>query len=211
MHPIDHIKQFANITPELEINLHNVMREMNCNKGDLIQGVKNLNVYSSYIVKGSARVFYTEKGREHTVSFSFDNEFVVISPNMMAKYPETVAVQFLEPTEVIGVPHLKVKNLLEESRSVPDTEGLLFLNASLLQYCRFLEERVYVMQTLNAAERYRWALKRYPRLDECATTTQIASFLGVTKETLYRIRGGKYVADGHSTHHAPHDDKLAKQ
>ena len=33
-----------------------------------------------------------------------------------------------------------------------------------------------------------------PRLGEVATTTQIASFLGITKETLYRIRGGKYSA-----------------
>lgn len=48
------------------------------------------------------------------------------------------------------------------------------------------------MQTLNATQRYRWLINRYPRILESATTTQIASYLGLTKETLYRIRNNKY-------------------
>ena len=60
------------------------------------------------------------------------------------------------------------------------------------QHVLALEERLDALQTMSAEERYRWALKRYPRITECATLTQIASFLGVTKETLYRIKSGKY-------------------
>jgi hypothetical protein len=57
-----------------------------------------------------------------------------------------------------------------------------------------LEERITVLQHYSARERYLWALERYPRLTECATVTQIASFLGLTKETLYRIRSDNYIA-----------------
>ena len=82
--------------------------------------------------------------------------------------------------------------MLNESGSIDDTAGLIFLTTSLLQYATQLEERVGVMQSLGADERYRWVLHRYPRITECANTTQIASFLGMTKETLYRIKSGKY-------------------
>lgn len=68
----------------------------------------------------------------------------------------------------------------------------MFLNTTLAIYTSYLEERIYTLQCMNATERYDWAIKRYPRLTEYATVTQIASFLGLTRETLYRIRSGKY-------------------
>jgi CRP-like cAMP-binding protein len=163
VHPIDVIKKFGTITPEQELSLRNLMCDYMFQKGDVIQGVKNLTSFVYFLTKGSARLFYTEHGREHTSSFSFSDEFIVVPRHILLVYPETVAVEFLEPSTVIFVPHLQVRNLLESDRA-----------------------------TLDAEQRYRWVLNRYPRLTDCATTTQIASFLGVTKETLYRIKNGKY-------------------
>lgn len=192
MHPLDVIHKFAHINPELEESLKSVMREHRFRKGDTIRGMKNLITYSYFISSGSARVFYTSRSKEHTFEFAFENEFIMISPPMIRKLGETITVQFLEPTTVIFTPHLRIKELLNESGSIDDTAGLLFLTTSLLQYTAQLEERVGVMQSLSADERYRWVLHRYPRITECANTTQIASYLGMTKETLYRIKSGKY-------------------
>ncbi len=192
MHPIDHIRKFAKLTPALEANLRKVMREHVFAKGDVVQGVKDLSSYAYFLTKGAACLFYTAGGKEHTFSFAFAGEFVMLSRHVAIAHPDTVAIHFLEPTHVIFVPHLKVKNLLDDYDAVTDTEGLLFLNVALLHYKQFLEERVDVMQSLSADERYRWVMKRYPRLSECATTTQVASFLGLSKETLYRIKGERY-------------------
>ncbi len=192
MHPIDHIRKFAKLTPALEANLRKVMTEHVFAKGDVVQGVKDLSSYAYFLTKGAARLFYTAGGKEHTFSFAFAGEFVMLSRHVAIAHPDTVAIHFLEPTHVIFVPHLKVKNLLDDYDAVTDTEGLLILNVALLHYKQFLEERVDVMQSLSADERYRWVMKRYPRLSECATTTQVASFLGLSKETLYRIKGERY-------------------
>ena len=62
----------------------------------------------------------------------------------------------------------------------------------MMAHVKYLEERVMLLQTASAPERYRWMEKRYPRVIERATMTQVASFLGITKETLYRIRSNKY-------------------
>lgn len=192
MHPIDRIKSFARMTPEIEAGLYNLMKEQTFKKGETIHGIVNLSNYSYYIKQGAARVFITTGGKEQTLSFSFDDEYIVVTQQSLRDQPDTIAIQFLEPTNIIYIPHFKVKEFLTDSTKVETTSSLLFLNAALLCYTSFLEERIYIMQTLNATQRYQWILKRYPRILETATATQIASYLGLTKETLYRIRNNKY-------------------
>ncbi|MDE6359926.1 MAG: Crp/Fnr family transcriptional regulator [Muribaculaceae bacterium] len=192
MHPIDHIKSFARMTPELEATLRSLMKEQSFRKGDTIRGAINLTNYSYYIKHGAARVYVTNGGKEHTLSFSFDDEFIIATQQSIKDDPDTIAIQFLEPTEIIYLPHLKVKDILTDSTTVETTSSLLFLNAALIRYTNFLEERLHIMQTYNATQRYQWVIKRHPRILETAPATQIASYLGLTKETLYRIRNNKY-------------------
>ncbi|HEY4787467.1 MAG TPA: hypothetical protein VIH57_15520, partial [Bacteroidales bacterium] len=52
----------------------------------------------------------------------------------------------------------------------------------------WLEERVYSLQSLNAQERYLQLLDRQPHLVQQIPLTYIASFLGISLETLSRIR-----------------------
>lgn len=192
MHPIDHIKSFARMTPEIEASLRSLMKEQSYKKGDIIRGAINLINYSYYIKRGAARVFVTSGGKEHTLSFSFDDEFIIATQQSLKDNPDTIAIQFLEPTETIYFPHHKIKDNLNDSTTVETTSSLLFLNAALLRYTSLLEERLYIMQTLNATQRYKWVIKRHPRILETAPATQIASYLGLTKETLYRIRNNRY-------------------
>ncbi len=192
MHPIEHIKTFAKMTPEIEASLRSLMKEKSFRKGDTIRGAFNLTHYSYYIKRGAARVYVTSGGKEHTLSFSFDDEFIIAPQQSIKDDPDTIAIQFLEPTEIIYLAHLKVKDILIDSTAIETTSSLLFLNAALIRYTSFLEERIHVMQTLNAPQRYQWVIKRHPRILETAPATQIASYLGLTKETLYRIRNHKY-------------------
>ncbi len=180
------------MTPEIEATLYGLMREQSFKKGDTIRGAVNMTNYSYYIKKGAARVFITTGGKEHTLSFSFDDEFIITTQQSLRDQPDTIAIQFLEPTEIIYIPHHKIKDKLSDSTDIETTSSLLFFNASLIRYAGFLEERIYIMQTMNATQRYQWVLKRHPRILETATATQIASYLGLTKETLYRIRNNKY-------------------
>ena len=199
MHPIDQIRHFTAMTPELETRLRSLMRDETFAKGNVIHHSVILRKGMFYINPGAARVFYTAGGTEHTCWFAFTDQYVIIPHQLTTLHSETAAIQFLEPTSVTVLPETSIKNELEESGAVIDSEALLFINAALSQYIALLEERIDVLQTLNATERYRWAMRRFPRLSGCATATQIASFLGITKETLYRIKGGKYAGRRRAT------------
>lgn len=101
MHPIDHIRQFAKLAPEVERRLRAMMRQERFPKGYIIQGSQTLSANAFYIVSGAARLFYTHRGREHTISFAFSDQFALVPRNISRRYGDTLAVQFLEPSTLI--------------------------------------------------------------------------------------------------------------
>lgn len=96
-------------------------------------------------------------------------------------------MQFMEDTEVCYIP----VNSLDNNADIATAEIYRFIAESIGNYADYLEELV-VMLRMDARQRYEWVINKYPRLLELISITQLASFLNVTKETLYRIRSGKY-------------------
>lgn len=194
-HPIDHIRKHIDLTPELEASLRSLMQERSYRRGDTIQFTSLLRGNAFYIQQGSARVFYIQGGKEHTFSFAFANQFVTLSMFLMDNPDSQLTIEFLEPTVVIFVPITDVRSILAEYTTHNMAEMATFIITALLENQRSLEERTLMYQSYSAEKRYHWLIERYPHILEHATITQIASFLGVTKETLYRIRSGKYNAN----------------
>ena len=191
-HPIDHIRTHLEIPPEMEQSLRSIMPQHTFKRGETISAISDMRSNVFYIQNGAARVYYLKSGKEHTYSFAFDDEFVTLSPYLW-KTPDNIpTIEFLEPTEVIFVPIPGTHFLMQDYAREHLAEASTFLLTALIEHTHFLEERIFVLQTASATERYKWLINRYPKILERATITQIASYLGVTKETLYRIRAGKY-------------------
>ncbi len=190
-HPIDIIKQFVTISPEGEKKLLAAMCERVFARGERITGAATLSSRAFFILTGAARVCFIHGGKDHTVSFAFDEEFVYLPHIELTKEPETIAIEFLEPTRLLYVP-TSVKDILKKEATIAEKEALLFLNVALVMQNSLLEERLYVNRTCKAPELYRWAVTRFPKLPKVANLSQIASFLGLTRETVYRIHSGCY-------------------
>ena len=191
-HPIEHIKKFMALTSGEENELRAMMVERSMKRGESIRGSVNLGSFAFFLSKGAARIYYILKGKEHTIDFIFDNGFLVVPHTVLRQAPDTVTIQFLEPSVIIYVPHLRIKDFLKGAAGLNNHQALIFLNTALIAHNNILEERMNMMQNHSSTEKYQWMLEHYPRIQERATITQIASFLGLTKETLYRIRSGKY-------------------
>ncbi|MCM1070465.1 MAG: hypothetical protein NC210_01790 [[Clostridium] fimetarium] len=190
-HPIDFIKQFATLSPEGEERLRSAMRERSFARGERITGAATLSSRAFFILTGAARVCFIHGGKDHTISFAFDEEFVHLSHIGLTKEPETIAIEFLEPTRLLYIP-TSVKDILKEEATIAEKEALLFLNVALAMHVFQLEERIYIGRTCKAPELYNWAITRFPKLTKVANLSQIASFLGLTRETVYRIHSGNY-------------------
>ncbi len=191
-HPIDHIRERIDISPEQEAALCSLMRRHTFRRGETLSALNDIRMYVFFIVKGSARVFYLRGSKERTFSFALDDEFVMLSRTLMDRPYSQMTIEFLEPTEVIFIPLSDMRTLMREMAVSHIAEISTVVMTALHELTLVLEERLLMFQSASAVERYNWFVGRYPKILERATITQIASFLGVTKETLYRIRAGKY-------------------
>ena len=195
-HPIDILRKLHNFPDEIIERVQELMVDEHVRKGYCIESLRPTPGGTAfYIKKGAARTFYIDKGREYTLSFAFDDDFIITNTLTGIGPGVPMNVMFLEDSDIVTFVHSEMHQTIHEDISdVSPLEWTMFLNAILYEYAGYLEERLFNLYNASARERYEWVLRRYPRLGEVATTTQIASFLGITKETLYRIRGGKYSA-----------------
>lgn len=190
-HPVEILRKVFSLTPQMIERLNSSMKEEHVPKGTTIDGRKIIQENSYYISHGAARAYYIRDGKEHTMSFAFDDEYLMTRIVLNSK-DIPLSIKFIEDSDIISIPVHLFRDELRQTAEANTVEALMFLSTTLLYYNNYLEERIYTLQCMNARERYTWAINRYPRLLECATITQVASFLGVTKETLYRIKSGKY-------------------
>lgn len=177
---------------EMEKSLSHLMTERKFRRGDTIQDNNALRTKSLFIKKGMARAYYILKGREHTYTFSVENEIIMI-PVSLFRIPDSIqAIEFLEDTEILEFSHADIKTAIINFSKEHIAEVASAIISRIIAHTQTIEERMLVFQSMGAEERYQWFKGMYPRILERANITQIASFLGVTKETLYRIRSGKY-------------------
>ena len=192
LHPIEHIKKYIPIPPEIEHRLKSLMQQHTFKRRDTINTISVLRSNTFFIVEGAARVFFVQGGKDHTTSFAFADQFVTLSHHLLNNPYSNVTIEFLAPTTVIFIPRPSANQPRPMLDPETEAEVRTFIITALIDNCRQLEERVEIMQSTSATERYNWLISRYPQVLEYATITQIASFLGVAKETLYRIRAGHY-------------------
>lgn len=189
---LDELKRFGEQNPSVIDALKPLLQEQTYKRRDTISAIGEMRSNLYFIISGSARVYYLSSGIEHTYSFAFEDELLSLSYPLLANKDYLATIEFLETTRVAI---LKLDAFQTSIRSLDNTvmqqvSGRVF--SLLIRHSVKLEERLVMMQTCSAPERFRWLINRYPKILERANITQIASYLGVTKETLYRIRSGKY-------------------
>lgn len=185
---IDLLSEELHLTPLTKERLKSLTTILKFKKGDTLTQKKDIQGRFFLIKSGAARVYYLKDGKDITTWFAFEKDLLISIRSRFSRqeYPEFI--EFLEDTEVISIQ----RDTQKEEESVPSVFVYSMVNRILLAYSQFLEERVIILQHKTAKERYEWVVTRYPHLLQRATLGQIASYLGITKETLYRIRSGKY-------------------
>ena len=142
--------------------------------------------YFYFIEKGVARIYYYKNGKEITEWIALDNQFFLSITSFFQRTPSHLIIQVIEPSVVYGIHHDDFMNLADKYH---DIERLLrkMVTGSLI----FSQIRMDSIQFESAQQRYEKLLQRTPQIVQRVPLTYIASFLGITLETLSRIRSQK--------------------
>lgn len=135
-----------------------------------------------HILIGSCRLFYYQNDREITSWFAFESE-TITSSSFFSRQPGDEFVETLEPTTVIQISHEKQQTLFVK---YPEAERYVRLQQE--QLIIRLEQRLKGLLFQTAHDRYEHLLKVFPSIMLRVPHHMIASYLGITPETLSRMR-----------------------
>lgn len=139
--------------------------------------------YTYIMLSGLVRIFYEKNGEEINSMFIEENDFFIATDSFYSRKPGDLNIQALQPSLIARIHHDKLQQLYIRY------PHLNFVGRVITeQYFRKSEERLTVLRRQSAEDRYLFMLQHYPSLVNRVPVKYLASYLGMTFETLSRIR-----------------------
>lgn len=138
----------------------------------------------AFVNSGCLRQYSTDaRGEEHVIQFAIRDWWIGDMQSFLTGEPAAYSIDAVQDTEVLMIGRAAREQLLE---TAPGAERFfrLLLEAHFLATSR----RIEALLRSSAEERYLAFLKTYPALVEEIPQGQIASYLGITPQSLSRIR-----------------------
>jgi CRP-like cAMP-binding protein len=155
-------------------------------KDHLLLREHTVSDYIYFIEKGAARIFYHKKEKEVTEWVALDRQFFLSITSFFQRTPSHLIIQTLEPSSIYGIHHNDLMALADKHHAVEKMLRKMITLSLILS-----QQRMDSIQFETAHERYEKLVKQSPGIIQRVPLSYIASFLGVTLETLSRIRGQK--------------------
>ncbi len=180
---LEHLRDIITINNELAETLTSSFSIKAYIKGETCVSANGKCDTLFFINKGMLRGFHFEDGKEVTDWLAQEGEFATCFYAFISQKNSTEHIEVLEDSILTPISY---KQLQELYASFPATERIGRLITE--NYYIKLEERLQNLKLKSAKERYHHLLETNPLLLNRASLGQIASYLGISQETLSRIR-----------------------
>ncbi|MEM7658423.1 MAG: Crp/Fnr family transcriptional regulator [Bacteroidota bacterium] len=190
MSPAYHIYQqsMLAIYPELSSEEWHYLQEHTClesrkRKTHVLQAGE-VQKSIPFVVSGLIRGYYhNEKGEDITISFAKEHGYVTHYAAFLAQTPSQYSFQCLEDSEIIQLPYEAMQAGYRQFQGL-ERFGRLIAE----QILSFQQQRITAFQFLSAEERYLQFLADFPDLFHRVSLSHLASYLGIQRPSLSRIR-----------------------
>jgi CRP-like cAMP-binding protein len=142
------------------------------------------NVSNDYfVVKGLLKAYHVDKeGKEYIMQFAMEDWWVTDYQAYFSQTKATLNIDCIEEAEILCLSLHNRDKICAELHKIEH----FFRRKSNMGYVA-LQRRILSMLNSNAKERYEQLLLQYPTLFQRVPKTLIASYLGVSRETLSRF------------------------
>ncbi|WP_372775112.1 Crp/Fnr family transcriptional regulator [Mangrovibacterium sp.] len=182
-----YINKWSNVTKEDEATIISAFEPVSIQKKKDLLVSGQVCDYLYFITKGCLRSFYIDaKGIEHVYQIRMDNNWIGDIDSYFTRQKSKYNIEALENSYLLRIPVDRLEQLFIE---IPNLE----------RYFRILFQKAYI-NALNrlsstmwdtAIDRYNEMLKENPEIFQRVPLVHIASYLGITPESLSRIRRHK--------------------
>jgi CRP-like cAMP-binding protein len=138
--------------------------------------------YFYLILKGGVKSYYSKESKEVCMWFSFETE-AIGTITTYEGLPSKETVELLEDSELIRFDTEKIKELFKTDISV-----INLVHDLIVEHTLCIEERLYQLQFMSSKKRFEVLQQNTPEIFQKVSLTNIASYLGMSREILSRIR-----------------------
>lgn len=190
MHPtvaayLNHVVSYCpELTPEAINFLASGLTVSHWRKKDLYFPAGAVHTHIGYVVGGLIRTFYSdERGNEITVRFAAEGSYVTHYAAFLQQAGSPYTSQCLEASEVVNLPFSHMQACYQR---FPETErlGRLIAEQVLIAQSSRIEDFLFS----NAEQRYLHFVQSQPGLFQRVSLSYLASYLGIERPSLSRIR-----------------------
>lgn len=172
------------LSPEETEMIRAVAIQKKLRKRQFLLEAGDVNRHKAFVVRGLLRLYRVDStGSEHLMKFAPENWWISDRESYVAGIPSEANIDSLEDSEVILITK---ENWDELHAKIPTLKA--FEDNLLARSSNADQNRIYDTISLTAEEKYEKFARSFPDLFNRVPLHMVASYLGVSRETLSRIR-----------------------
>ncbi|WP_397362258.1 Crp/Fnr family transcriptional regulator [Olleya sp. R77988] len=177
---------YSKLSFECQQKLSNSSNVLVLPKGEILVKEGQYSDKTFFIFNGCARAYYLKDGKDISDWFAFDNDFISSINSFFLNVPSPHFIELLEDSILLEISRTDVEKLSNEYSDFERLSKIVVTKTMLQQ-----QERISSMQFHSAEQKYDNILSIRPDITQRIPLTHIASYIGITLETLSRIRNIK--------------------
>lgn len=189
MHPAlkKYIAGKIKLTPEQEMLVDQYFRYRSAERNEILMPAGSIARHVYFVIKGCLRIFLCdENGEESTRFLVFEGNMGTAFPSFALKEPSAAAIQTLELSELLMISY-EDRELLYQQIPAWERMDHKELEKEYIKAIRRIESLI----TTDSKERYQLLMKDNPEMIRRLPSRIIADYLGISAETLSRLKAKK--------------------
>ncbi len=152
-------------------------------KGEVATQIGDVENYFYYVHEGVIRGYAIKEGEDVSIGFSYKGDYSGAYDSLLSRTPSEWCMQAVTKTSTLRIYFERLHELFDQHKNF-ERWGRLF-NAQMLM---LMSKRQVESRSFSAEERYDRLMNQSPHLFQLVPQKHIASYLGMTAETLSRLR-----------------------
>ena len=177
------LNQLVLLTPPQQRSLCRALTIVEHSKDDVLLEAGQVSDHIYFMLDGILRASHQHEEKDVTRWFCFEGHFAAAHFSFVYRQPSEDSLVLVTDAKLLALSHGALQDLCRQD------SVWINLNRHLLEhYYAVLLERVMAFQTQSAPERYQRLLTEHPDIETKVPLGHLASYLGMSQETLSRLR-----------------------
>ncbi len=183
---IQHIQEYVPVSDALQQRLEEISVYKVVEEGKFLHRPHKVCENTYFINSGLMRVFYKKDDKEITDTFASEGEWITSVYSFMRNIPDHFYIQTLEKTELVSINLFQLEKCFADFHEM-ERFGRMLVSRYFVEH----SERALAFKFHSAKEKYRYFCVTSKNIVSRVPLGMLASYLGITQETLSRIRADR--------------------